>query len=77
VIYLGIFPGAIAYVSWAYALARTPASMAGSFLYPVPVVGMIIAWFWLGEIPSILSLLGGILVISGIMIVNRWGKAKA
>ena len=52
VIYLGIFPGALGYVSWAYALSRLPASTAASFLYLVPIVAIGIAWIWLGELPT-------------------------
>jgi drug/metabolite transporter (DMT)-like permease len=74
-VYLGVFPGAIAYVAWAQALAHLPASRAASFLYVVPVVALTIAWVWLGEIPSILALLGGVLVIAGVITVNRRGHA--
>ncbi|MFL7811721.1 MAG: DMT family transporter, partial [Anaerolineae bacterium] len=31
VVYLGVFPAALAYVAWTYVLSRMPASVAGSF----------------------------------------------
>jgi len=74
-VYLGVFPGAIAYVSWAYALSRLPASTAASYLYLVPVVATGIAWLWLGELPSGLALLGGTFVLIGVILVNTWGKS--
>lgn len=58
VVYLGLFPAAVAYVNWAYALARTSASSATSFLYLLPVFANLIAWLWLDDLPSVLSLLG-------------------
>lgn len=74
VIYLGIFPTAIAYVLWAYALARAPVSNVTSFMYIVPVLGCFIAWLWLGETPTILALLGGMVALAGVALVNTGGK---
>lgn len=70
VIYLGIFPAAIAYAAWAYALARMPASNTTSFLNIVPLLAVLIAWLWLGEVPSLLAVVGGAVVIAGVALVN-------
>ena len=74
VVYMGIFPGALAYVTWAYGLSTLPASRAASFLYLVPAFAIVIAWLWLGEVPSVLAIAGGLLVLAGVLIVNTWGK---
>jgi drug/metabolite transporter (DMT)-like permease len=76
-VYLGIFPGALGYVTWAYALARVPAARAASFLYLVPGLTLGIAWVWLGEWPTWLALLGGTIAISGVIIVSLFGKIKS
>jgi drug/metabolite transporter (DMT)-like permease len=76
VVYMGVLPGALAFVTWAYALARTPASTAASFLYLVPASANIIGWAWLGEVPHLPALLGGVLVLAGVIVVNRRGKAR-
>ncbi len=76
VVYLGLFPAAAAYIAWAYALTRTTASEASSFLYLLPVFAILIAWLWLDETPSVLSLLGGGVVIIGVMLVNARGRRR-
>jgi drug/metabolite transporter (DMT)-like permease len=76
VIYLGIFPAAIGYLAWSYALANIPASQATSYLYFTPFVTMLIAWVWLGEIPVMLTIAGGLTAIVGVWIVNHSYKTK-
>jgi drug/metabolite transporter (DMT)-like permease len=70
VIYLGVFPSAIAYATWAYVLAQIPASRAATMLYLVPVLAILVAWAWLSEVPTVLSLIGGGIVLSGVVLVN-------
>jgi drug/metabolite transporter (DMT)-like permease len=75
VVYLGIFPGAVAYVLWSYALSRMPATALSTFLYFQPVNAIIIAWWWLGEIPAPLALAGGLISLAGVAVVNTRGTA--
>lgn len=73
VIYMGIFPGAVAYALWSYALARMPASSLSTFLYFQPVSAVVIAWLWLAEVPAPLALVGGAISLAGVAAVNTRG----
>jgi len=73
-IYAGIFPAAIGYVTWAIALSMGKASSISSILYAEPVVAIIVAWIWLKEWPSTLAIIGGMIAISGVLVVNIMGK---
>ncbi|MEU4427619.1 DMT family transporter [Actinoplanes sp. NPDC024001] len=68
VVYLGVFPTAIAFTTWAYALARTTAGKMGSTTYAVPVVVVILSWLILGEVPGLLTLAGGALCLAGVAV---------
>lgn len=74
VLYLGIFPAALAYITWTIVLAKLPASRASSFLYLVPVLSTVIGFILLDEKPSLLSLLGGCLALGGVVIINTLGR---
>jgi drug/metabolite transporter (DMT)-like permease len=75
VAYLGIGPAALAYATWAVVLSRMPASRAASLLYAVPVMAFLIGWVWLGEVPEVSDIVGGLLALAGVAVVNTLGRA--
>lgn len=66
VLYLGIFPTALGFSLWAYALTRMPAGQLSVSSYLVPAVAVLLAWLILGELPAPLALVGGALCLAGV-----------
>lgn len=77
-IFVGIFPAGIAYATWAVALSLSEGSTSSvtSMMYMEPAVAIIIAWVWLKEWPSTISLIGGTIAISSVLIVNIIGRNR-
>ena len=74
-IYLGIFPAALAYLSWSWAISKAEkTTYVTVFLYLSPLITSTLAYFWLGETLSAMAILGGILVIAGMVITNIVGR---
>lgn len=71
VVYLGVFPTSIGFMTWAYALSRTSAGRMGATTYLVPPIAILIAWALLDETPPLLALAGGALCLVGVVITRR------
>ncbi|WP_242892154.1 DMT family transporter [Actinomadura litoris] len=66
VLYLGVFPTALAFTTWGYALARTSAGKMGATTYAAPALVVLMSWLFLGEVPGLLTLAGGVLCLAGV-----------
>lgn len=65
-VYLGVFPTAVAFVTWNYALARTEAAKLGVTTYIVPPLVVLLSWALLRETPGPSAVLGGFLCLLGV-----------
>ncbi|MFG1624117.1 DMT family transporter [Kribbella sp. NPDC049227] len=76
IVFLGAFPTAIAFTTWAYALARTTAGRMGATTYLVPPLTIFLGWLLLDESPAPLAYLGGVLCLIGVAI-SRYRRRVA
>ncbi|MEV6284350.1 EamA family transporter [Kribbella sp. NPDC051770] len=71
VVYLGAFPTALGFTTWAYALRRSTAGRMGVTVYAVPVVAILLGRLLLNETPATLAIAGGALCLVGVAISRR------
>ncbi|MFD7132479.1 DMT family transporter [Streptomyces sp. NPDC059894] len=76
-VYLGVFPTALAFTTWAYALARTTAGRMGATTYAVPALVVLMSWLALGEVPGPLTLAGGALCLAGVAVSRSRTRGRA
>lgn len=69
-VYLAVLPGGVAYVLWSYAVHKMSPGVAARFLYLVPVIGVPVAWMWVGEAPRAVTVAGGLLIIAGVALAS-------
>ncbi|GAA0232585.1 DMT family transporter [Cryptosporangium japonicum] len=70
-VYLGLVPTALAFGTWAYALARTDAGRLGITTYVVPPLTVLGGWIALDETPAGLALIGGAVCLLGVGLSRR------
>lgn len=76
-VYLGVFPTALAFTTWAYALSRTSASRMGATTYAVPALVVLMSWLFLDEVPGLLTLAGGVLCLAGVAVSRSRPRREA
>jgi len=77
VVAMGVFSSGIGFVLWLYALSKLPAGTVTSFLFLQPVFVIVMAWLWLGEIPTAQTLAGGAVILFGVALVLLPGNRFA
>ena len=74
-VYLGVAPSAIAYLLWAKAseyAERT--SEVTNYMFVTPLLATLMGFILLGELPSLGTLVGGIIIIASVILFNKIGK---
>ena len=71
VVYLGVFPTAIAFSTYAFALAHMSAGNLSVTTYLVPPITVLMSWAVLSEAPPVMAYVGGALCLIGVAITRR------
>jgi drug/metabolite transporter (DMT)-like permease len=69
--YLGVFPTAIGFSTWAFALKHSDAGKLALTTFLVPFLATGLAWALLDEVPPGLAFLGGGLCIAGVLLTRK------
>lgn len=75
-VYLGVFPTAIAFTTYAFALKHMTASSLGVTTYVVPVLTIVLSLLFLGEAPPGLAYVGGALALVGVAVARRTARTR-
>jgi drug/metabolite transporter (DMT)-like permease len=74
-VYIVIFPSALAYLFFNRGIALIGPNRAAPFFHLVPVFGSAMAILLLGEQPRLFHLVGYLLVLAGVVIASRRASA--
>ncbi len=77
VLLLGVFPSAVAYVTWSAAFRRAPrTSDVSNYMFITPFLSTLAGFLINGELPDIATLLGGAVILTGVALFNYRGHAR-
>lgn len=71
---LAVLPAVLGYAAWAYALNHYGAARSATFLYLVPPTATGLAFLLSGEVPSLMTVAGGVIAVAGVALVNAKGR---
>ncbi|UQS92786.1 DMT family transporter [Pseudomonas chlororaphis subsp. piscium] len=80
VLLLGLFPSALAYLAWAYVLARVEVSRASIAMYLIPPIAMLLAALVLHERVHGAVIVGAAIVLGSVMAMQlegRWARRRS
>ncbi|MGY1689753.1 DMT family transporter [Geodermatophilus sp. SYSU D01105] len=75
-VYLGVVPTALAFSTWAYALARTDAGTLAVTTYLVPPLVIALGWLLLDEVPPALAVVGGAVCLAGVALARHCARVR-
>ncbi len=76
-VYLGVFPTAIAFTTYAFALRHMSASSLGVTTYLVPPITIVLGLVFLSETPPMMAYAGGALALVGVAVARRRPRPPA
>ena len=75
VVFLGVFPSALAYLLWARALAiASGTSTVANYMYLTPFLALLLEYLVLAETPGAGTLIGGAVILASLAVFNLKGR---
>ena len=75
--YSSVFSLAVAYSIWFYCVDRLGSTKTAIYINLVPLGTLLFAWFFIGEEITLLQILGGVLILSGIYLTKLKRESTA
>jgi drug/metabolite transporter (DMT)-like permease len=75
-VYLGVFPTAIAFTTYAFALKQMTAGNLGVTTYLVPPITIVLGLIFLSEAPPSMAYAGGVLALVGVAVARHKPRPK-
>lgn len=75
-VYLGVFPTAIAFSTYAFALSSMTAGNLSVTTYLVPPITVFLSWVLLSEVPPSMAYVGGALCLLGVALARRRPRVR-
>lgn len=77
VCFMGVFPSAIAYTWWSKGIALAKqTSEVTNFMFVTPFLAVLLGYVFLKEVPTIITCLGGGIILIGLVIFQMAGKSS-
>ncbi|WP_420903070.1 DMT family transporter [Staphylococcus succinus] len=74
VLYLGAFPTVIPYFALAYTIYKVGVADATMSLYLTPACSLVLSFIMVGEMPTMVAIIGGIITLIGVSITTNHAK---
>ena len=71
VLYIVLVASVLGYGIWTNLLSRYPSSTVAPFSMLVPVVGVLASWAAFGEVPDLVEVVAGVVVVGGVLYGSR------
>lgn len=75
-LYIVVIATLVGYGLWNTLLSRHPSNVVAPFSMLVPVTGVLSSWLFFGEVPDVVELAAGVLVIGGLLYGSRSPRTR-
>lgn len=76
-VWLGAGSSVAGFLAWSYAIKRLPVVVSSNALFTVPVAAFVVGWLLLGESPSPVTIVGGLVALTGVSLMQARGRITA